>query len=487
MGPDQQYHTITSLPELRPGDVVNIHPGTYHEVRRWRANGTSEAPITIQGVGATRPVFDGTGQNVSGKFGAPRAIWQIEGNYYIIKNIEFKNARNGNNGAGIRVTGAYSTIISNVKITHCDMGIMSNDNDKLVVENSEIAYNGTPHFNGYSHNFYLNGNRSTIQYCYIHDALYGQNFKTRGHFTKLLYNYIADSNEGEVGAVDSSETESPNSNMVMIGNIIVSKPDRTGNGNKFIDFGQDLGRKHNGTLYAFNNTFIAGSPSIQFLWASAPDASIVAKNNIFYGSNTITLAKYFSQVHGSNNWVADTARVPSGFRNTTQGRNPGFVNTLVRDYYLTPKSECRNIGATTLTYYDANGKASSGTPTREYVRQMKSVARVSDGSLDTGAYEYGTSLPNEPPFLYAGKDQTVSMSTGASLHGQATDDGLPKPPGNVTVTWGLLRGPGTVTYDNPHSLKTAAKFSKPGVYVLSLTGSDGVLSAFREVKITVTP
>lgn len=48
--------------------------------------------------------------------------------------------------------------------------------------------------------------------------------------------------------------------------------------------------QHNGTLYAFNNTFIAGDNCHQFLSANAAGASMVARNNIFFGSDLIAIA-----------------------------------------------------------------------------------------------------------------------------------------------------------------------------------------------------
>src|SRR5206468_872965 len=100
----------------------------------------------------------------------------------------------------------------------CDMGIMCDNNTNFSIESSEIASNGTSLYNGYSHNLYLGGNNTTVRFCYIHDALFGQNFKTRGHYTELLYNYIADSQDGEIGLVDAATTTATNSNAVLIGN-----------------------------------------------------------------------------------------------------------------------------------------------------------------------------------------------------------------------------------------------------------------------------
>ncbi|MCX6928657.1 MAG: right-handed parallel beta-helix repeat-containing protein [Verrucomicrobia bacterium] len=244
VGATRTYHAVGSLPALNPGDSVEIDPGTYSEVKRWTAAGTAAQPITVRGVGASRPVFDAAGLNVDGAMPHPRAVFQVEADYLVLENLEFRNARNGNNGAGIRVTSANNVTVRNCRITACDMGVMSDNNSNLVIEASEIASNGTSQYDGYSHNLYLGGNSATIRFCYIHDALYGQNFKTRAHYTELLYNYVADSQDGEVGLVDAVVTASPNSHAVMIGNIIVSKPRLSRHGRRRPQRLEKLGAVH---------------------------------------------------------------------------------------------------------------------------------------------------------------------------------------------------------------------------------------------------
>jgi hypothetical protein len=187
VGPTRSYTSVAGLPRLGPGDVVEIDPGTYHEVKRWTTSGSATQPIVIRGVSAARPVFDATGQNVSGSMPHPRAVFQVEAHFITVENLEFRNARNGDNGAGIRVTAANNAIVRNCRITSCDMGIMSDRNTNLLIEASEVASNGTSKYDGYSHNFYVGGDSVTVKFCYIHDSLYGQNFKSRAHDTELLY------------------------------------------------------------------------------------------------------------------------------------------------------------------------------------------------------------------------------------------------------------------------------------------------------------
>ena len=385
IGPTRSLQSVSALPQLHPGDVVEIDSGTYKEVMRWTSSGTAAQPIVIRGVGA--PVFDADGLRVDGVLPRPRAVFQIEGDFVTVENIEFRNARNGDNGAGIRITSANNVTVRGCRITQCDMGIMCDHNRNLIIEACEIAFNGTPLYNGYSHNLYLGGQNTTVRFCSIHDALYGQNFKSRGHYTELLYNSIADSQDGEVGLVDAAETRPANSHAVMIGNVIVSKPRQNGyNSGRFIQFGQDSGGDHNGILFAFNNTFVAGDGRIQFLSANATNAKIVADNNVFYGSDKILGVG--AGVRGSNNWMQASALVPDSFAATVQGGSPGFVNSTQRDFHLTSASACRDHGLNTLVFLDGEGLSHPGAPTEEYVPPMRRRTRQNDGRLDIGAFEY---------------------------------------------------------------------------------------------------
>ena len=58
-------------------------------------------------------------------------------------------------------------------------------------------------------------------------------------------------------------------------------------------------------------------------------------------------------------------------------------------------------------------------------------------------------------------------------------------PGNPT--WSMTSGPGTVTFGNINAASTTATFSTAGTYVLRLTASDTVLTAYAQCTITVNP
>jgi hypothetical protein len=93
---------------------------------------------------------------------------------------------------------------------------------------------------------------------------------------------------------------------------------------------------------------------------------------------------------------------------------------------------------------------------------------------------------NRAPTASAGSDLAVNQSTSVTLSGTVSDDGLPDPPGGVTVSWSTVSGPGTVTFANPNAASTTATFSAAGAYVLRLTAGDGDMTAVDLVSVEVS-
>lgn len=140
----------------------------------------------------------------------------------------------------------------------------------------------------------------------------------------------------------------------------------------------------------------------------------------------------------------------------TQGSNGAVTNTASIVTY-TPNA---GFGGTdSFTYTIGDGKGGSATATV-------------------------TVTVDRAPLVNAGADQTITLPAGASLVGSVTDDGLPAP-ANLTQVWSRVSGPGTVSFGNAAAASTSATFSLAGVYVLRLTASDGFLTAFDDVQITV--
>src|SRR5207248_1918199 len=91
---------------------------------------------------------------------------------------------------------------------------------------------------------------------------------------------------------------------------------------------------------------------------------------------------------------------------------------------------------------------------------------------------------NQPPVVNAGTDQTVTLPSSASLQGIVSDDGLP-PGSQLTLSWTVVSGSGTVTFANSGAAQTTASFSTAGSYTLRLTANDSQLTSSDDVVVTV--
>lgn len=126
------------------------------------------------------------------------------------------------------------------------------------------------------------------------------------------------------------------------------------------------------------------------------------------------------------------------------------------------------------------------TPTLAEAGYHTVPVRVQDsrGRFATQTYQLFVEIPNRPPAIDAGPDQTVMVTASASLNGRALDDGLPFG-GTLTTAWTKVSGLGTVTFANPSAPQTTATFSQMGTYVLRLAASDSQLTGQDEVTINV--
>lgn len=161
----------------------------------------------------------------------------------------------------------------------------------------------------------------------------------------------------------------------------------------------------------------------------------------------------------------------------SSGTNNYFRDSSKDDYRLLDNAPAKAAGSSEyITPSDARMKIT---------QDFYGVNRGAKPSV--GAFESYVEVINQSPQTDAGVNQTTALSSQISLVGTVTDDGLPNPPGKVTVGWNKVSGPGTVTFDNILSRETKATFSATGIYVLRLTVSDGTLSGSDEVTVTVNP
>jgi hypothetical protein len=94
---------------------------------------------------------------------------------------------------------------------------------------------------------------------------------------------------------------------------------------------------------------------------------------------------------------------------------------------------------------------------------------------------------NQAPVVNAGMNQTTTMPYNTiTLNGAAADDGLPAG-SHLIVSWSQVSGPAQATFSVPNAVSTQVTLPVVGSYVLKLTASDGELSSFATVTITVNP
>jgi alpha-tubulin suppressor-like RCC1 family protein len=145
-------------------------------------------------------------------------------------------------------------------------------------------------------------------------------------------------------------------------------------------------------------------------------------------------------------------------------------------------------GPGTVTFANATSLNTTATfsQTGSYVLRLTADDSALNASSDV-TITVNPSVVNGAPTVNAGVDQTISLADPAELAGVVSDDGLPNPPGALSITWSFVSGPGTVSFANDSVLVTTATFSAPGNYVLRLTANDGALNTSDEVAIVVEP
>ncbi len=248
--------------------------------------------ISFHGViaGGARVKLDGAGFNYTGAGAVPRAIFQFNpgADGGSVEGFELYNATNDtHNGAAVRINQANDVLVRNCEIRDNDMGLMSNGSVSADtarnqrIEFCHIHHNGNLTDPGYNHNLYLGGTSVLARGCVIHHSLTGHNFKSRAHFNRVEGCYVYYSANREFDLVDDAEnTAAQNSHSVLLDNVIIKDPACPGN-RAVLQFGQDGGNAHNGTLYLVHNT-IATPFQSPVVTLSATGAGLELHNNIVW-------------------------------------------------------------------------------------------------------------------------------------------------------------------------------------------------------------
>jgi MYXO-CTERM domain-containing protein len=424
---------------LQPGDIVEVDPGTYTDACKLTASGTAANPIILRGLPGPRPVFDATGLDLSGSGPVPRAIFQFTGpggSHWRVSHLELKNAQNGSaNGAAFRVTAdALDIVIDDVSVHDCQDGFMSDGAATLTVRSSDVFHNGAG--DGFSHNFYVQGQSIVLIGNHIHDSKNGQNVKVRSHDALIAYNLIENAGNYEIDLIQNPpQTDAPNANAILIGNLIV-RPASADNNSQVILWGTDnaadTGR--NGSLYAFSNTFILANPSNRLFHAISPAAGsqIHLVNSIVHatvsGTGLATDATTAGILVGSNDWISSNVTSAGSLTSVLTGTAPGFVSST--DLHLTAASPVLGAGLSGVTGVDGTGATVTGIPDQEYSVALGTTARAAGSSLDLGAYGFPRASDGGTPDAGVPDGGTPDAGAGTDAGGDPSGSG-PTGPGEI--------------------------------------------------------
>ncbi len=427
---------------LGPGDIIEVDPGTYSDYCQLTASGTASAPITLRGLPGQMPVFaPPAGTDLSGAGSVPRAIFQFTGgSYWVVQHLELKNAWNSSaNGAAFRLTaGAHDILIEDVSVHDCQDGMMSDGPATLTVQNSDVFHNGAG--DGYSHNFYLQGDSATLIGNHIHDSNGGQNVKLRSRYAALFYNLIENAGQYEMDFIQGPYSSSANANAVLVGNVI-ARPTASGNDSQVILFGTDdtAQAARNGSLYAVNNTFVLKNPVNHLFHAIQPvvGSQILFENNIVFatvaGTALAADATTAGILSGSHNWVGSNVALAGTLTQTLTGTDPGFVGAI--DYHLQATAPVIDQGLANPTYVDGSGITQSAVPSEEFSAPQGTVVRPPQANPDLGAFE-SVSSDGGPP----GSSDGGGLDAGGGPDAGHTPDGGPGP--GVGSSCGCSEGSG---------------------------------------------
>lgn len=242
--------------------------------------------------------------------------------------------------------------------------------------------------------------------------------------------------------------------------------------------------------------FVVGTGGIPLTGFGTTRGTSEARNNTTHGVLKLTLhaASYdweFVPISGGSFAESGTASThgtppPPAVTGITPAIGPSAGGTSVTVAgtnfgVLTPTSIAFGSSAATSVVCSSATQCTATSPAGTGTVDV----RVTVGGQTSAAVPASRFTYNQPPTINAGSDQTITLPASASLSANASDDGVPNPPGALSVAWTKVSGPGTVTFTNAATLTPSVSFSQSGAYVLRVSVSDGLASAFDEVAITV--
>ncbi|HEY3497121.1 MAG TPA: DNRLRE domain-containing protein [Polyangiaceae bacterium] len=414
VGPGKPYANLQAVASLlNPGDTVQVYGGTtYSGDIRLTRSGNASNKIKIVGVrvNGARPKLSGGTNTI-----------ELAGNHTVFEGFEVT-------GGSMRCVyhHAHEITIRDSVIHDCPShGILGADSGSgsLTLEYSEVYRSGS---GDTRHQIYMATDESMYQgavfrmrHNYVHDGNGGNNVKSRAERNEIDYNWIEGAyyHELELIGPDGQDEGLKREDSDVVGNVLYQRfPTRS---HYAVRIGGDGTGQTWGRFRFMNNTIIMGeaSTAAAFRVFDGIESAEFHGNALYrQGGGAVTVLKDTDAswlngrvLTGSNNWTTSgSTSVPSTWTNTRQGSSPGFVDVAGGDLRLSSSSPLRDAGISNPPSPSGHAFPSPETsaryePPRHVIAALDAaVTRVLSGTVDIGAYEYGSSgtptpVPTTPP------------------------------------------------------------------------------------------
>eukprot|EP00456_Euglypha_rotunda_P075891 TRINITY_DN705_c0_g1_i27.p1 TRINITY_DN705_c0_g1~~TRINITY_DN705_c0_g1_i27.p1 ORF type:complete len:269 (+),score=23.98 TRINITY_DN705_c0_g1_i27:72-878(+) len=198
-----------------------------------------------------------------------------------------------------------------------------------------------------------------MRYNYIHDALGGNNVKSRAERNEIYFNWIEGAMYHELELIGPDPAGGVSENQAredsdVVGNVLKKV------GTSFVArLGGDGTGQSKGRYRFVSNTILMNTGGGAAFRLFDGIQSFEAHNNIVYSPSTNSVIIRTAeavwtngvQISGTNNWVrtgylntADGRSTINGWTNTVIGTSPGFVNLASNDLRLAAGSSCIHAG-----------------------------------------------------------------------------------------------------------------------------------------------
>jgi len=398
------FRQLADLPSLSPGDIVELEGGIdYAGGYRFEDAGSMASPIVVRGVGGRPRIAGGANtieaaanhyvfENLDVSGGSSRCFYHHADDITIRDSVVHDCPRQGILGAD---NDSGSILLDRVEVHHCGGG----DRDhQIYMATDEDAYPGSVF---------------RMQFCWIHDGNGGNNVKSRAERNEIYFNWIEGAYYHELeligpdpdGGIDE-DTAREDSDVV--GNVFVKR----GSNEAFsvVRFGGDgTGQSLGRYRFAFNTVVVApGSSAAVFRLFSGLE-SVEMHSNVFVmrGGGAVNLLREVEAewtsgraVAGGYNWVpSGSTNVPSEWSDTSIGADAGLTSLTLASIDVRPLegSVVIDSGLAPPPVFTAHPfPRPLDRPGSSPAHGVDGVDRLVVGTIDRGAYEYGSGpLPED--------------------------------------------------------------------------------------------